>query len=283
MRMPVMTNARGLLQFLLGVLFLAAVSLALYAGWLEPSSLRLSAYSVSQPSPQLKGLRIAVISDLHGGSHYIDAAKIERVVAMTNAAKPDLVLLTGDYMITGVVGGRYMPIEAMAARLKRLRAPLGVYAVLGNHDNWDDPGHIAAVLRQAGIAVLENGHRMLPPPRQGVALAGISDRFSTKSHPGEALAGIKGPAICFSHSPDIFPLLPTTCALTIAGHTHGGQVWLPLLGRPAVAGVSRYGQKYAIGAIHEGGKTLFVSSGIGTSLLPLRFGVPPEISLLTLR
>src|SRR5579859_6609958 len=170
MRMPAATNARGLLQFLIGILFLAAVMLALYAGWLEPSSLRLSAYSVSQASPQLKGLRIAVISDLHGGSLYIDAAKIERVVAMTNAAKPDLVLLTGDYMITGVAGGRYMPIEAMAARLKRLRAPLGVYAVLGNHDNWDDPGHIAAVLRQAGIPVLENRHRMLPSPRQDVAL-----------------------------------------------------------------------------------------------------------------
>jgi predicted MPP superfamily phosphohydrolase len=91
------------------------------------------------------------------------------------------------------------------------------------------------------------------------------------------------PALCFTHSPDVFPDLPATCGLTVAGHTHGGQVWLPLLGRPAVAGVSIYGQRYAIGIIREGGKTLFVSPGIGTSGLPMRFRVPPEISLLEIR
>jgi predicted MPP superfamily phosphohydrolase len=94
---------------------------------------------------------------------------------------------------------------------------------------------------------------------------------------------VHGPALCFTHSPDIFPRLLDTCALTIAGHTHGGQVWLPLLGRPAMFEASRYGQKYALGTIREGGKTLFVTSGIGTSWLPLRFMVPPEISLLTLQ
>jgi predicted MPP superfamily phosphohydrolase len=284
--MHVMTSARGLLQFLLSLLFLTASCLALYAAWLEPSSLRLSTYSVSQPSAQLKGLRIAVISDLHGGAPFIDAAQIDRVVTMTNAAKPDLVLLTGDYMTTGPsgrAGGHHMPIESMVARLKGLHASLGVYAVLGNHDNWDDPGHIAKVFRQAGIPVLENSRVMLPSPRQAVALVGIGDRYSRQSHPRDALADVKGAALCFSHSPDIFPTLPRACALTIAGHTHGGQVWLPFLGRPAVAYVSRYGQKYAIGAIHEQGKALFVSPGIGTSGIPLRFGVPPEISLLTLQ
>jgi predicted MPP superfamily phosphohydrolase len=98
-----------------------------------------------------------------------------------------------------------------------------------------------------------------------------------------ALAGVHGVALCFTHSPDIFPRLPDRCALTIAGHTHGGQVWLPLLGRPAMFEASRYGQKYTAGIIREGGKTLFVSTGIGTSWLPLRLGVPPERSLLTLR
>src|ERR1044071_1809642 len=120
-----MTNARGLLQFLLGLLFLAVLAFAVYAGWLEPSSLRLSSYSVSQPASELKGLRIAVISDLHGGARYIDQAQIERMVRMTNQAKPDLVLLTGDYMVRHVVGAHRMPIEIMAARLKGLRAPLG--------------------------------------------------------------------------------------------------------------------------------------------------------------
>ena len=275
-------NARGFLQFLLGGLFLTGLLLALWAGWIEPSSLRLSTYKVPQPAPALKGLKVAVISDLHGGAPYIDTAKIDRVVAMTNAAKPDLILLTGDYVITKVVGGRHMPMETIAAHLKQLHAPLGVYAVLGNHDRWEDAARIGAALRQAGIADLENASRKLPAPRGGVTLVGIGDRHSRGADPDMALAGVAGTALCFTHSPDIFPVLPPACALTIAGHTHGGQVRLPFVERPAVAWVSRYDQNYAVGLIREGGRLLFVSSGIGTSGLPLRFGVPPEISLLKL-
>jgi predicted MPP superfamily phosphohydrolase len=275
-------KVRSFLWFLLALLFLAAVLIALRAAWLEPSSLRLPSYTVPQSSPQLKGLRIAVISDLHAGAPFIDTAKIDRVVAMTNAARPDLVLLTGDYVIAHVVGGHHMPIETIVAGLRRLHAPLGVYAVLGNHDRWEDPENIARVFRQAGIPVLENSHLMLPAPRNGIALVGIGDRSSGGARPYRALKGVNGAALCFTHSPDIFPMLRPTCALTIAGHTHGGQIWLPFLGRPAVAALaSSYGQKYAIGIVREDNKTLFVSSGIGTSGLPLRFGVPPEISLLT--
>jgi predicted MPP superfamily phosphohydrolase len=265
------------------LLILATILLTAYAGWLEPSSLRLSSYTVDQSSPLLKGLRIAVISDLHAGAPYIDTAKIDQVVAMTNQARPDLVLLTGDYVITGVLGGRHMPIQTIAAHLKGLRAPLGVYAVQGNHDRGESPENIASAFRNAGIPDLENSHVILPAPRNGIILVGIGDRASRGADPDSALEGVAAPALCFTHSPDIFPRLPGTCALTIAGHTHGGQVWLPLLGRPAMFEASRYGQKYAIGIIREGGKTLFVSTGIGTSWLPLRFMVPPEISLLTLQ
>lgn len=275
-------NARGFLQFLLGALFLTGLLLALWAGWLEPSSLRLSSYTVPQPSPALKGLRIAVISDLHGGAPYIDAAKIDQVVAMTNAARPDLVLLTGDYVITRVVGGRHMPIETIAAHLKNLHARLGVYAVLGNHDRWEDSDRIGAALRRVGIVDMENTGLRLAAPYGGVTLVGIGDRHSRGADPAKAMAGVIGTALCFTHSPDIFPVLPPACALTIAGHTHGGQVRLPFVDRPAVAWVSRFDQRYAIGLIREDGRTLFVSPGIGTSGLPLRFGVPPEISLLTL-
>jgi predicted MPP superfamily phosphohydrolase len=176
-----------------------------------------------------------------------------------------------------------MPIGTIVAHLKGLRAPLGVYAVQGNHDRGEDPDGIALALRRAGIPDLENAHLMLPAPRDSVTLVGIGDRASHGAAPEMALAGVHGAALCFTHSPDIFPKLPDICALTIAGHTHGGQVWLPLLGRPAMYVASRYGQKYTAGIIREGGKTLFVSTGIGTSWLPLRFRVPPEISLLTLR
>jgi predicted MPP superfamily phosphohydrolase len=275
-----MIHPRGILRFLS---VLTVISWFVYAGWLEPASLRLASYTVQQPSPLLKGLRIAVISDLHAGAPYIDIAKIDRVVAMTNDAKPDLVLLTGDYVITGVLGGRRMPIKTIVAHLKGLHAPLGVYAVQGNHDRGQNPDLIAQAFNRAGIPDLENAHRMLPPPRQTITLVGIGDRASHGAEPARALAGVRGPALCFTHSPDIFPRLPDTCALTIAGHTHGGQVWLPLLGRPAMFEGSRYGQRYALGTIREGGRTLFVTTGIGTSWVPLRFMVPPEISLLTLQ
>jgi len=260
-----------------------ALGLVLWAGWWEPSSLRLSTTPIPSPSPALKGLRIAVISDLHGGAPWIDTAKIDGVVAMTNAAKPDLVLLTGDYVITGVLGGHHMPIQTIVAHLKGLYAPLGVYAVQGNHDRWEDSDLVAAAFRQAGIPDLENRHVMLPALRNAVALVGIGDRTSGGDDLRRALAGVRGPALCFTHSPDAFADLPTTCALTIAGHTHGGQVRLPLLGRLAVRVASRFGQKYAAGIIREDGRTLFVSTGIGTSWLPLRLGVPPEISLLILK
>jgi predicted MPP superfamily phosphohydrolase len=275
-------RARGFKFVLLVLLFLVGGWLLLRAAWLEPSSLRLSTYTVAQSDPALKGLRIAVISDLHAGAPYIDTAKIDRVVAMTNEARPDLILLTGDYIITGIVGGHFMPPRTIVAHLTPLHAPLGVYAVLGNHDRGRDPEGISEAFLMGGIPDLENAHVMLPAPRQDIALVGIGDHASGGARPKRALTGVKAPALCFTHSPDIFPRLPATCRLTIAGHTHGGQVRLPLLGRPAMFEASHFGEKYAAGIIREGGKTLFVSSGIGTSWVPFRFGVPPEISLLTL-
>ncbi len=276
-----------ILRILLALIFLIAAALALDGFWLEPSSLRLARYDVPLDVPQWKGMTIAVISDLHAGAPFIDAAKIDRVVAMANAARPDLILLTGDFVITGVLGGHHMPIEEIAAHLKPLHAPLGVYAVLGNHDRWEGGGgHIAAVLTKAGMPDFENAHIAIGTPRRPLALVNIGDFRSGAAHPFRALKGVPSgtQAICFTHSPDAFPLLyGTACILTVAGHTHGGQVKLPFLGRPAVDTASVYGQRYAFGLIRERGRTLFVSPGIGTSILPVRFGVPPEISFLTIR
>jgi predicted MPP superfamily phosphohydrolase len=252
-----------------------------YAFRIEPASLRLSRYDVESPAP-LKGLKIAVIADLHAGSPFIDEAKIDRVVALTNAARPDLIVLTGDYVV-GVprrYGGRRIGIETITAHLGELRAPLGVYAVLGNHERWAGVGNdrVIAAFGAVHIAVLQNGNVRIGP----LYLAGIGDDHTRQSDPVRALSGVPpaAPAICVTHSPDIFPRLPGTCALTLAGHSHGGQVRLPLLGRPVLP--LRTGPRYAAGLVREGGKTLFVSTGIGTSGLTVRLGVPPEISLLRL-
>ncbi|HKU54300.1 MAG TPA: metallophosphoesterase [Rhizomicrobium sp.] len=259
--------------------------MALDAFWLEPASLRLSRYDVPGNPPPLKGLRIAVISDLHAGSTFIDEAQIDRTVSLTNSARPDLILLTGDYVVSmaPILGGRHMPVAKIAAHLKPLRAPLGVYAVIGNHDRWEDAEAMAKALRSVGIIVLENQHLALPVPHGPLFLAGIGDFYTRESRPPQALAGIAAnmPVLCFTHTPDVFPHLPPSCILTIAGHTHGGQVRLPFVGRLIVP--SGYGQRYAAGYVREGRKSLFVSTGIGTSMLPVRFGVPPEVSFLSLK
>jgi predicted MPP superfamily phosphohydrolase len=259
------------------------VVLALYAFWFEPSRIRLVEHAVTNTDGSKifpKPLRIAVIADLHAGAPYIGETKIERVVTLANAARPDLILLAGDYVIQGVIGGEHIAIETVAEKLSALSAPLGVYAVIGNHDRWENDAHIASVLEKAGIRVLENRAAEISRSEESLRLVGLSDAFTSVPDIAGALADVPDDArvLCFTHSPDIFPDLPRTCALTIAGHTHGGQVWLPMLGRPIVP--SRFDQLYAAGLVRENGKVLFVSTGIGTSIIPVRFGVIPEISVL---
>jgi len=264
-------------------LWLIAAALALYAFWIEPSGIRVVRHGIvldRADAGDLAPLRIAVIGDLHAGAPYIDTDKMHRIVALTNGAGPDIVLLTGDYVVQRVLGGRHVEIEEIAPILARLHAPLGVYAILGNHDRWENARHIAAVLQSAGIRVLDNRSIAIARGKSMLYLAGIGDYFSQADNQQLALRDIPSgrAALCFTHSPDVFPELPGMCLLTVAAHTHGGQVWLPFVGRMIVP--SKFGQRYAAGLFHEDGKYLFVATGIGTSILPVRLGVPPEISIL---
>ena len=263
---------------------LVGLALAVWAFAAEPASLRVREYRLEIPHwpAGRSGLRVALIADLHVGSPFNGLAKLDEVVARTNAVRPDLVLIAGDLVIQDVPGGRFVPPERIAPVLGRLRAPLGVYAVLGNHDRWLDGPRVFRALHRAGIPVLED--RAVEIRRGGPAfwLAGISDVWTWRHDVQGALAQVpKGsPVLAFTHNPDIFPSIPATVSLTLAGHTHGGQVNLPFFGRLIVP--SRYVKRYAIGHVVEGGRHLFVTPGIGTSVLPVRFRVPPEISILRL-
>lgn len=264
------------------VILLALVILGADAFWLEPASLRVVEHAIvlqRADAGDIARLRIAVIGDLHTGSLYIDLEKVRRVVALTNAAKPDLILLAGDY-VHAPYWSTGIPIEETAAILKDLHAPLGVYAVTGNHDRWQNAAHVAAAIRNAGITVLENQSVVIRDSRRTLYLVGIGDFYSDAAYPERALAHVPPgrAALCFTHSPDVFANLARSCLLTIAAHTHGGQVALPIVGRLIVP--SHYGQRYAAGLVHEGDRYLFTSTGIGTSIIPVRFGVPPEISIL---
>ncbi len=264
----------------------AALGLALgsWAFWLEPASLWNEDHEIALPGwpAACDGLRVAVLADLHVGSPWNGLDKLDRIVDLTLAAQPDLVLLAGDYVIHGVVGGSFTAPEPMAERLGRLAAPLGVHAVLGNHDWWYDAARVRRALEAEGIGFLEDEATELRRGGCGFWLAGISDFWEGAHDVEAALRGIPdmAPILAFTHNPDVFPEVPARVTLTLAGHTHGGQVALPLLGRPIVP--SRYGQRYAIGHVVEEGRHLFVSSGLGTSILPVRFRVPPEVSVVSL-
>lgn len=261
---------------------IAAALLGVWAFWLEPASLTVREHRVELPGwpATLSGLRVAVLSDLHVGSPFNGLDRLQQVVDETNAAKPDLILLAGDYVIQGVIGGSFVEPAAIAPVLARLRAPLGVYAVMGNHDWWlEEPDELIAAFEANGLRLLDNDAIEI----QGAApfwLAGLGDWWEGKPSVAAALSKVPPGAttLLFTHNPDAFPTILERVDLVIAGHTHGGQVYLPLLGRLVVP--SDYGDRYAVGLIEEEGKRMFVSSGVGTSILPVRFLTPPEISIL---
>ena len=262
-------------------LLLVGASLALWAFVIEPARLVVRQYVL--PIPALPAqLRVAALSDLHVGAPHITLAKLRQIVALTNAAQPDLILLLGDYVIQNVIGGSFVEPSAIAAELSNLRAPLGVYAVLGNHDHWHNAAQISRALSNAGIHMLDDQTQRLEFRGQPFWLMGLGDEWNAKSDVAQVLAHITdaAPIIVLTHNPDIFVRIPPRVILTLAGHTHGGQCAFPLIGRPIVPSI--YGERFAIGHVYENDHHLFVTPGIGTSILPVRFRVVPEISILSL-
>lgn len=266
------------------IVYISASVLALLAGWglyLEPRGLSLVRQELPLPgwTAELDGLEVVLLSDLHVGSPYYGLDKLEELVRRVNAQKPDLILLAGDYVIQGVRGGTFVSPEDIAPILGRLHARLGVFAVLGNHDWWLDGARVRRAFASAGVAVLEDEAVRLA----GFWVVGIGDLWEAPHDIDKALAAVDddAPVLAFTHNPDLFPEVPPRVTLTLAGHTHGGQVRLPILGTLVVP--SRYGARFARGHIVEDERHLFVTSGLGTSIIPVRFRVPPEIAHLTLR
>jgi predicted MPP superfamily phosphohydrolase len=260
------------------------VLLAVWSLLIEPNQLKVNETPLPLPSldAQFGPLRVALISDLHVGSPFTSVEKVRKVVSTVNGAKPDIILIAGDFVTEEVIGSNFVEPEPIAAELKNLKSPLGTYAVLGNHDWSYDGPRITRALTAVGITVLENSAARIERGGRHFWLLGIADLWTRHPDFNLALSNVPddAPVIALTHNPDIFPKTPTNVILTLAGHTHGGQVNLPLVGRLQVP--SRYGQRYAAGHIREAGHDLYVTTGIGTSILPIRFRVPPEISILNL-
>lgn len=275
----------------LGIAF-AAVLLSLglpvfWAFFIEPNRLivRHETIQVDSWPHELNDLRIAVLSDIHAGGAFIDERKVRTIVERTNQLQPEMILILGDY----ISGDRrrhelLMAPEVFAPILKELRAPLGVYSVLGNHDWWFNGPKVREALEQNGIKVLDD--EVLKVDARGTSfwLVGLADLWTRPQRIAETVAKVPENAtvIALTHNPDIFPRVPQRVPLLIAGHTHGAQVRLPFIGY--VVEPSRLsGERYVRGHVFENGHHLFVTTGIGTSIVPVRFGVTPEIVLLTVK
>ncbi len=274
-----------------------------YSYFIEPNRLVLNQQDIKVKGldTALDGLKIIVISDIHGGSNGVTEDKLRRIVEKANDQEPDLVVLLGDFVSQyegkDVMGLRplRMPIDTITSGLSGFRAKLGVFAVLGNHDGWYDDWTVADRLSQNGIRVLQNELAIVQHNGKVLRILGLKDHMRIKTWDSFAAdakkvidqSTVKSDVIVLEHSPDVLPIITGQRSISpdirlfLAGHTHGGQVWLPILGTPIVP--SSYGQKYSYGHIRQDDVDMFVTTGIGTSILPFRFMMPPEVAVLTLR
>ena len=279
-----------------------------YAFGLEPLRLRVQRYALSIDGWSGPPLSIAALSDIHACLPWMAPERITRIVETTHALAPDLIVLLGDYsashrFVTGPLNS-----GEWAGALAQLKAPLGVFAILGNHDWWTDhdaqrrgggPTFSHRALANAGVPVLENDAVRLVHDKQPFWVAGLGDQIAllpglrwkrprmrgVDDLPG-TLARVtdSAPVILLAHEPDIFPRVPGRVSVTLSGHTHGGQI--RVFGYSPVV-PSRFGNRYAYGHVMERSssgdiKHLIVSGGLGCSIVPVRFGLPPEITLVTL-
>jgi predicted MPP superfamily phosphohydrolase len=299
-----MISRRRFLQWLLS-LGVVGAAVSAYGVVVEPLlRQRVTRYDVKlRRWPGDLPITVAVLSDLHACRPWMTVERINSIVDQTNKLNADVIVLLGDY----VAGLRYyrtaeVHSDEWSKALAGLKAPLGVHAILGNHEWWEDRtaqanghGPIAArlALERVGIPVYENDVVRLTKSGRAFWLAGLGDQIafqpSRRRYPGRRL-GVDDleatlrkvpdgdPVILLAHEPDILPRVPERVSLVLSGHTHGGQVrlfgWSPVV-------PSRYGNRYAYGHVREQ-CDLIVSGGLGCSIAPVRFGVPPEIVLVSI-
>jgi predicted MPP superfamily phosphohydrolase len=276
----------GLALFGIGGLVLPGSTAAFAASEAADRLLLTDYWPVPSAWPDAHRLSITVIADLHAGGPNMGIARVRQVVDAANALRSDLIVVLGDYFATHRFVTEKVPHAAWAGELARLKAPLGVYAILGNHDWWYDIDGVRNALAHVHMPVMQNEAVLLGEPGRRFWLAGLGDQIAYRLGPSrfrgvDDLAGTlkqittDDPVILLVHEPDIFTQVPPRVALTLAGHTHGGQIVFPMV--PPLWVPSEYGARFAYGHIVEQDRNMIVSGGLGTSIVPLRLGVPPEI------
>lgn len=297
-----MISRRQFLRFT-ATLGLAGATAASYA-FAEPLGLRVTRYNFTPKRwPDGFTLRIATLADLHASEPFMGIDRIRAIVDQTNDLDADLIVLLGDYVCRRSVWREPVDPKDWSRALAQLRAPLGVHAILGNHEFWDDRAVQQAgggvpfgqrALEDVGIPVYENDVVRLRKYGEPFWLAGLGDQLAYMMIPRRLRLGRRvgvddlagtlakvtddAPVILLAHEPDIAVRVPDRVSLTLSGHTHGGQVrlfgWSPHV-------PSDFGNRFAYGHVREP-CDIIISGGLGCSIAPVRIGVPPEIVLVTL-
>jgi len=279
----------------LGALMLSGVASGAYAVGIEPVGRpRVVRYNVVPNKwPAGLKLRLVILADLHACRPWMSPRRIGDICKQANALDGDMILLLGDFLSGMRMGGDRVTSDEWSGELARLAAPLGVHAVMGNHDWIDDPDAMISgmgptivhkALASINVPVYENQAARFEKGGKGFWLAGLADQIG----PREGLDDLPGtlahvtdeaPVILMAHEPDVFPAVPDRVSVTLSGHTHGGQI--RLFGYSPIV-PSRYSNRYAYGHVVENDRNLIVSGGLGCSIAPIRFGSPPEIVVVEL-
>ena len=264
--------------------------LGVWAFLVEPETLAVRRIEIVSRAWSGPPLRIGVIADTHMGAPHMSVGRMKRLVRRMNSEHPDVVTLLGDYIgshepATSRSRGDRAAIVASFRAMGGFRSALGTYAVLGNHDWWYDGPLVAAGLDAVGIHVLENQSLRVERGPGSFWIAGLTDHDAPRA-PSYTQSLLNVPAsaavIALAHRPDKFAAAPAQVALTLAGHTHCGQVHIPFL-RRYMPSASEESQRWPCGLYEDHGRRLYVSGGVGVSFLPVRFLQPPEIAIVTLR
>lgn len=259
-----------------------------YAAFVEPGELRVRHYvqAITGLPWSLHGISLVQISDTHYGP-FTSLRYLEGVVESANRLRPDLMVLTGDY-----VHMTPRSIKPGVELLEGLRASFGCVAVLGNHDHWEGAKACRKVFRRIGIPLIDNDRMFLTDSGltergdrgRSLCIAGVGDLWTDRVSPPDALGGVadETPRLLLSHNPDVAENFSPDFRvdLMLSGHTHGGQVRLPIIGAPT--SMTKYGEKYLGGLCHGPLFPVIVSRGIGMTAVPVRFRVPPELCKITL-
>jgi hypothetical protein len=225
------------------------------------------------------GYRIIHLSDIHMGT-WMNRERLEGVVELVLAEKPDLVAITGDFVSYTLDES----LDELTEILARLHAPDGVYAVRGNHDCWTDPERVSAMLGEAGIVELRNDFKRIEREGQRLYLAGVDDVYDERADLAAVIARLPddGAAVLLAHEPDFADQVAGTgrFELQLSGHSHGGQLNFPVVGPLFLPHLAK---KYPRGLYQVGGMKLYTTRGLGTTALQLRVQCAPEIAVIALR